>query len=522
MQLLKKFYISLDVRLKKLVFLDFILAVTLGIVELLVIIIVFGYIANFLDNQHSNNISFIFEYISIIHVLLFIIIRFFITLLYHWSKANSAFEIHNYFTNVIILKVFSYDGPPLSSEDIIRLSVVEVGQINAFYNQLSQLILDLSSSVLFILGLLFFINVEFIVILPIALLLCGFPIYKIGLLNKQVGHVRIIRENERLQSLMKFMSFRSLHLGNVKLKNYHLDNLQSSITNLMAIGKKHLFFSNLTKPFLDIIFLVSIVLIISFHNTAKELDFTTILILVAGMLRLYPTITKVAASINSIRGLTPSLEFILAKIIETGLSTPVFFKETSKYIEISRESINWKKIPSLLNSSVTLEKASIKRGDIIQIVGKSGIGKTIFLKSLIKIYDKKFPNSTSFVSITDKLFPGNVKNNILDINDNNNTSYYNDIFEIIKDIACIDFDIEHVILNDSTGLSEGQRARVLLARALKTQPKLLILDELLSVIDIKRRKHIINNLKNYCYKNKVILILVGHIGMSEIKTCHLK
>ena len=57
-------------------------------------------------------------------------------------------------------------------------------------------------------------------------------------------------------------------------------------------------------------------------------------------------------------------------------------------------------------------------------------------------------------------------------------------------------------------LSGGERQRIALARALLKRPKLLILDEATSSIDIKNENHIIETLKNL--HGKMTIIIISH------------
>ena len=57
-------------------------------------------------------------------------------------------------------------------------------------------------------------------------------------------------------------------------------------------------------------------------------------------------------------------------------------------------------------------------------------------------------------------------------------------------------------------LSGGQKQRISIARALVTNPKILILDEATSNLDLESEKHIINTLQNL--HNNLTIIIVTH------------
>ena len=65
-------------------------------------------------------------------------------------------------------------------------------------------------------------------------------------------------------------------------------------------------------------------------------------------------------------------------------------------------------------------------------------------------------------------------------------------------------------------LSGGQIQRISLARALISNPKILLLDDCLSSVDIKTEKNILKNLKKFT--NKKTTIIISH-RISSIKHC---
>ncbi|MCH4822294.1 ABC transporter ATP-binding protein [Gramella lutea] len=59
-------------------------------------------------------------------------------------------------------------------------------------------------------------------------------------------------------------------------------------------------------------------------------------------------------------------------------------------------------------------------------------------------------------------------------------------------------------------LSQGERQRVSVARALITQPELLICDEPTANLDPVNRDHILDIIASYCGENKTALVMVTH------------
>ena len=114
-----------------------------------------------------------------------------------------------------------------------------------------------------------------------------------------------------------------------------------------------------------------------------------------------------------------------------------------------------------------------------------------------------------YVGQKEKIFTGTIKENIM-LNQNDEIK-----FQKICKICLIDlivnkrkFRYNFGISNDSINISGGEKQRIILARALMKDSKILVLDEALSETDYFMEKTIINNIiKNFPYKT---LIYVSH------------
>ena len=71
-------------------------------------------------------------------------------------------------------------------------------------------------------------------------------------------------------------------------------------------------------------------------------------------------------------------------------------------------------------------------------------------------------------------------------------------------------DIEHLLERNTTQLSGGERQRVAIARALATSPRILLMDEPLSALDMKRKQEIMPYLESLHDELKIPILYVSH------------
>jgi len=234
----------------------------------------------------------------------------------------------------------------------------------------------------------------------------------------------------------------------------------------------------------------------------------------------------------------------LAKMVEneeqaTKISSEQKLKSPPR---IEFRNINFSYLESPILKNLDLD---ISSGSIVAITGSSGSGKTTILNLLTKLYE---PDSgkiyidgrditeidpmwirlnVSYVTQEPILFMGTVLDNIRYGNESFDTS-----FESVVRAAKL-ANAHEFIMNLSDGydtkigekgltLSGGQRQKIVFARALIKDPKILILDESTSSLDPISEKSIIEGLKTIC-KNRTSIVVTHKIeNYLPIITNHIK
>jgi len=168
----------------------------------------------------------------------------------------------------------------------------------------------------------------------------------------------------------------------------------------------------------------------------------------------------------------------------------------------------------------------IPQGKVTAIVGMSGSGKTTLLKLLLKFYEIKgdiFVNNTPFgglgasqwrgkcgVVMQDGfIFSDSIARNIAlgDENPNIEKLYHACVVaNIMEFIESLPLGFNTKIGSEGNGISQGQKQRLLIARAVYKEPDYLFFDEATNALDANNEKKILENLEEFFHGRTVIVV----------------
>lgn len=208
----------------------------------------------------------------------------------------------------------------------------------------------------------------------------------------------------------------------------------------------------------------------------------------------------------------------------------VSFENDKRSINI--HDLSFKYNPHALKDTLSDISLNIPQGKITAIVGASGSGKTTLIKLMLGYY----PSTKGSIAIGDK-----------DINEYNLKWWRRQCGVVMQDgvifsesiarnIAIDDTEIDFVrleqaagianihdyILNlplkyntqigrDGVGLSQGQKQRILIARAVYKDPDFIFLDEATNALDAKNEKVIVENLNKF-YKGRTVVVVAHRLS----------
>lgn len=192
------------------------------------------------------------------------------------------------------------------------------------------------------------------------------------------------------------------------------------------------------------------------------------------------------------------------------------------------------KYPETVMPAISQVSVTIQPGEFVIIVGKSGSGKSTFVKLLAQelapnggriLFDEQESRNLSpsllrsqicMVNRRPDFFPGTVRDNIL-VNRQMNTWMFDNALKI-SSIASNPKTIARIlgveIDQQQQGLSSGEKQMVGIARTVYQNPRILILDEATCYLDAKSEIEIIDNLYRN-KKDKTIVLVTHQLALSK-------
>lgn len=417
-------------------------------------------------------------------------------------------------------------------DKITRASLItrltnDVNQVQQFVNSLMRIIIKapilcIGSFILAIklnleLSIILFIGIVLIFIVIIINLKIGIPYFKkiqISLDNMN-SNLRQYLENVRIVNLFN------------RLK-YEKSKFEKVNNNLAKSTKKAMKVSSVFKPTITLISNIVIILILYLGNKlfiSNKIEIGVIVAYINYMGRILTSLLMISHIFNIFIRAKASGDRIIEVFdmkVEKDQKAEVEFDIRG---DIKFENVNF----SYNNHENTLKDISfeINDGEHIGIIGPTGSGKSTIINLIIKLYkidkgiikfnDKNIDNLNAktlrkFIGIVPQkniLFNQSIADNIKFGNKNIDTEEIKNICKICDCdgfIESFEKGYDESIDEGGSNLSGGQRQRICIARALIRNPKILILDDSFSAMDIKTENKILKNIKTKLYKTTLIVV----------------
>jgi ABC-type multidrug transport system fused ATPase/permease subunit len=329
-------------------------------------------------------------------------------------------------------------------------------------------------------------------------------------------------------------SFRELFVKNIEANRIQEISKARRESTLLEADLN--FLTNISKYTLEISLLLGglILSAVQFSASSAIEAITILSLFLAAGLRIAPSVLRVQQNLLGIKqqygASTPTIQLInsLEGITAPKFEVPKFQRSHGGFnpeIAIQDLSFNYPGNSKQVFSSINLE---IKFGNFVVFVGPSGAGKTTLIdlilglhlptKGLIQISNlkpkeaiEKWPGAIGYVPQNVELFQGSILENIT-FGYSQKEWLVDDVWETLSAANLKDFveelpqGLDTLVGERGATLSGGQKQRLGIARALFTNPSLIVLDEATNALDLDA-EHAISTFLETIRGKKTVLVI---------------
>jgi ABC-type multidrug transport system fused ATPase/permease subunit len=330
--------------------------------------------------------------------------------------------------------------------------------------------------------------------------------------------------------------YREIYVRNKR--SYYADEIRKMKRSYSDALAEQTFMPSISKYVMEISLIISIVIVsaIQFLSNDAVRATASLAVFLAATSRLAPALLRIQQSLVQIQiniGIAEPTLLILRRA--EGLN-PVAkdndFHDSNYFdfvpsIKIKNISFIYPDSNLKVLNNISLE---IAEGTFVAVVGPSGSGKTTLIDILLGMHEPlsgtvqisglppfqaiyNWPGAISYVPQSVKLINGTIRENITfgyPKESDSDQLLENSIRSASLDefVSGLSDGVETLIGKNGIGMSGGQAQRIGIARALFTNPKLLILDEATSSLDNETELDVSKSISQL--KGKVTLVVIAH------------
>jgi len=421
--------------------------------------------------------------------------------------------------------------------------------ISTVTNDVGLLAYVLTSAIMFVAEFTVFIGISGILffIYPVVMISVTIIVGIIGALFQYItkkriynwGEIRQIHERKRIQQLQQGLgAIKEVKLRN--LENYFSSHFFSSNSLLSNAEMKQSVLASLPRLFFELLASLSMIGLILFavlKNTPIESLLTTVAVFAAASFRIVPSLNRIFSTKQTFRYGAPTIDALYKEAVrfdknkKSRSTTNLFFQ---KELKLEGVSFSYENTEKTAISDVNL---TITKGQKIGFIGPSGAGKSTLIDVILGLLTPQegkltidgidilenladWQNMLGYVPQNIYFTDDTLRNNIAfgiqeELIDENAIESALKAANLDKFISELPLGLDTIIGERGIRISGGQRQRIGIARALYTNPEILVLDEATSALDINTEKEVMASVDSL--KNKTVLI-ISH-RLSSIQNC---
>ena len=491
---------------------------------------IMNFLQNFLPSGLANNFLFI--------VLLFFatyLLKLIFNLVLGWRQSKFIFELESMFSSMLFMNYLNQDYAYFlqkNSSILIKNVTVLVKQLNDY--MLS--ILIIFSEGLILLGIsLFLFYIEpvgsFVILVVMGVITLSFQKVLKKYLTKW-GKSFEFSSGMRMHFLQEgFSAIKEIKL--LGRESYFLNKFDESNKTFTSVGQKYQTVQFVPKAWLEMTAVSSIVIflmILVYQDNDPSTILLTLSIFAAATFKLIPSLSRIVGSYQTMLYTKNSVKLLLDEI---QLTKTVKQSEEISSLPFEKELVlenicfkydNTEKL-ILYNLNFTIPCNSL-----VGIVGTTGEGKSTLVDVILGLLKPSFgtikidgfdvsktlgtwQSKIGYVPQNIVLIDDTIRNNIafgINVDDINDDMVHNaiNLSHLTNFINSLPDGIQTKVGERGVRLSGGQRQRIGIARALYSNPSVIILDEATSSLDNATEKSIMNEINEF--KNDKTIIVIAH------------
>jgi len=501
------------------------------------------------ENLHLNNVGINTFLIGFGAILIFVLKNIYMMgTIYFQNKFIVSWknDITSKFMRYYLYASYKNNMQTPASEKIYNLTIL-IGQVLDGY-VLRTLNIIINTIVIGIILLLLLIKLPLTAIITSIFLYFAMKLQnkffknKTNSISAEIARTSVDNNNSIIECIENFKEVKILGIENYFFKRFQTN--QEKYNQTMLENNYYTLIPPYIIETLIVITFIIFALIITLQNLS---DTTKILasygLVVMAIFRIAPALNRIQSAFNQIN----TTKRLMEKLNEYA-TTYKFEEQDLPDLEAQLPPLEFKK--SLILEGINFQykenkpviknlNLEIRAGEFIGIIGDSGAGKSTLAEIIMGLLpvdygnitlDDIFINQRNFFSLRKIIgyVPQNI--NLVDGSFAKNVAWgieeeeidYKKVEIALKKaqlweyVETFEEKSKAKVILGSNGLSQGQKQRLAIARALYRNPKILIFDEATSSLDLKTENEVTEMLKEF--KGKKTIIAIAH-RLSTLKMC---
>ena len=483
------------------------------------------------------NIDFSLKYLLIFICLLFVF-KAIILIFCNYIRIKISANYEEQTRNNLFSKTINANWPYLLKQKLGYLETV----LKIDIAKSTSLLDTISAAIITLTGLIIYVTIAINISLHITLFALALGsilflslkplIYRTRMLSREIATINKQSAHYVNENIIGIKTIKAMFVNNkiIEIGKKYFNKLKK-------FKVKILLFRNAASFLFQPISLIFVCTVFAFAYKTPDFSFAAFIPVTYLVYRIFQYIQSLQKNLHTANDSIPYLKDVLS-----------FEKEANKNREKSKGSGHFKFNNNLEFRNVSFSyntgnivlanlNFNIKKGEMIGLIGPSGVGKTTIVDLILRLFhlsDGKIlidGNNVSGIDIKEwRKNIGYIPQDIFLMNDTiaNNISFYDDTIsdEEIKQatkkaniynfIQTLPNKFSAVVGERGILLSAGQRQRIVIARILARNPKLLILDEATSALDNEseiRIQRVVENLRG-----KITVLVIAH-RLSTVINC---